>query len=148
MRRAVSLVAATLFLTVVATAATLVRPDSEEDAVRTTVELYFQGMMEASPETLREAFHPDARLIGLGRDGQVMIIPFETWAAGWEGREPRDPEKYVNAIVDVDLHGTAASAKTDLKWPNVRYIDYLSLLKVDGEWVIVNKIWTEEAPGS
>ncbi len=146
MRRTAILTTATLFLVVATTAATVARPDSEEEAVRATVELYFQGMMEASPEALREAFHADARLIGLGRDGEVMIIPFEKWASGWEGRDARDPEIYVNAIVDVDVHGTAASAKTDLKWPTVRYIDYLSLLKVDGEWVIVNKIWTEEAP--
>ena len=77
-----------------------------------------------------------------------MIIAFEQWASGWEGRDPRDPETYLNSIIDVDVHGTAASAKTDLKWPRVRYIDYLSLLKVDGEWAIVNKIWTEEAPES
>jgi hypothetical protein len=147
MRRTAPLVAAALFLGVAATA-TLARTDSEEEAVRATVELYFQGMMEANPEALREAFHTDARLIGLGGDGQVMIIPFEKWASGWEGRDPRDPETHVNVIIDVDVHGTAANAKTDLKWPNVRYIDYLSLLKVDGEWVIVNKIWTEEAPES
>ena len=123
MRRTATLVAATLFLFVAVAAATFASPDSEEEAVRATVELYFQGMMEASPETLRRAFHPDARLIGLGRDGQVMIIPFEQWASGWEGRDPRDPETYLNSIVDVDVHGTAASAKTDLKWPRVRYID-------------------------
>lgn len=148
MRRTAALVAATLFLVAAATAATLERTSSEEEAVRATVELYFQGMMEASPETLRKAFHPDARLIGVGRDGEVMIIPFEKWASGWEGRDARDPETHVNVIVDVDVHGTAASAKTDLKWPKVRYIDYLSLLKVGDEWVIVNKIWAQEAPDS
>lgn len=29
----------------------------------------------------------------------------------------------------------------------VRYIDYLSLLKIDGQWKIVSKIWYQEAPG-
>ena len=73
MRRTVTLTAATLFLFVAATAATLTSADSEEAAVRATVELYFQGMMEASPETLRKAFHPDARLIGLGAEGDGLI---------------------------------------------------------------------------
>jgi hypothetical protein len=119
---------------------------ADEDAVRAAVQHYFDGMMNASPEDLRIAFHPESRLIGAGSEGGIMIIPFERWASSWEGREPRDLEKYKNEIVSIDMHGTAASVKTDLVWPNVRYIDYLSLLKIDGEWKIVNKIWTEEAP--
>jgi hypothetical protein len=42
------------------------------------------------------------------------------------------------------MEGNAAVVKTDLEWPNIHYVDYLSLLKIDGEWKIVNKIWHQE----
>lgn len=37
--------------------------------------------------------------------------------------------------------------KTELVWPTIRYVDYLSLLEIDGRWWIVNKIWHEEPGG-
>ena len=130
---------------VVAVGATWDRTDDAEvAAVEAAVQAYFDGMMQANPEYLRKAFIPEARLIGVRPNGQVWIIPFESWANSWAGREPRDLSEYKNTIVDTDVYGNAASVKTDLQWPNVRYIDYLSLLKIDGEWKIVNKIWTEE----
>ena len=59
----------------------------------------------------------------------------------------RDAATHANRIVSVDMRGTAAVVKTDLSWPNVHYVDYLSLLKVEGEWKIVNKIWWQERRG-
>jgi Putative lumazine-binding len=40
--------------------------------------------------------------------------------------------------------GDAAVAKIALKRPGARLTDYMSLLKVDGRWLIVNKIFTRE----
>jgi hypothetical protein len=40
--------------------------------------------------------------------------------------------------------GDAAVAKLELKRPNALITDYMSLLKVDGRWLIVNKIFTRE----
>ncbi len=45
----------------------------------------------------------------------------------------------------VDITGTAAIAKIELDYPDVFFTDYMSLLKVDGEWKIVDKIF-DRAP--
>lgn len=145
MRKLAALVVLALSVAAVATSReSPTAPNDDRDEIYQTVQHYFDGMMQAKPEILRMAFHPEARLIGVGRDGKAMIIPFERWAASWEGRDPRDVAKYENTIVSADIAGTAASVKTDLVWPDVHYVDYLSLLKLDGEWKIVNKIWWEE----
>lgn len=115
---------------------------ADEAAIRTVVQKYFDGMVEGSPETLAEAFDPEAFLIGPGH-GTPARFPFAQWSSGMD--EPfENPEGYVNRIAEVDVTGNAAMAKTVLEWPNVRYVDYLSLLKIDGEWRIVNKIWHQE----
>ncbi|MBW3661243.1 MAG: nuclear transport factor 2 family protein [Gemmatimonadetes bacterium] len=122
------------------------RQKTDEAAVRAVVEKYFEGMMTGSPETLAEAFDPEAFLIGRGR-GAPVRISFEEWAPGMD--EPfEDPERYVNRIAWVDVTGDAAMARTVLEWPEVRYVDYLSLLKIDGKWRIVNKIWNQETPAA
>ena len=48
------------------------------------------------------------------------------------------------AIESVDVAGTAASARIVLDYPTVRFVDYMTLLKIDGEWKIVSKVFYAE----
>lgn len=41
----------------------------------------------------------------------------------------------------VHITGDVASVKVIDEFAGARYSDYLSLLKVDGRWLIVNKVW-------
>jgi hypothetical protein len=47
-------------------------------------------------------------------------------------------------VASVDVAGDAAVAKLELERPDMLITDYMSLLKVDGRWVIVNKIFSRE----
>jgi hypothetical protein len=114
----------------------------EEAAVRAAVQAYFDGMMKGDPALLQKAFHAESFLIGPGRTNPSRI-PFSGWHASF-AKPMANPQEYRNAILSIDVAGQAAVAKTELDWPRVRYVDYLSLLKVNGEWKIVNKIWHEE----
>lgn len=138
---AVCTVAAILGLMSISTAA-----DSDEAEIRAAVESYFDGMMSHDAEALDRAFHPESRLLGSPREG-LTVIPFREWRTFAEREAPeRDLARYDNRIVSVDAYGKAAVVKVDLAWPDVHYVDYLSLLEIDGEWKIVNKIWHQEAP--
>jgi len=53
-------------------------------------------------------------------------------------------EKGDLSITSVDITGDAASVKVVEVYDQSKYIDYLSLLKLNGEWKIVNKIYTVE----
>jgi hypothetical protein len=115
---------------------------ADEAAIRAAVQAYFDGMMKGSPESLRKAFDAQAYLIGPGRT-EPNRIPFERWSSGMTNAI-QNPEQYTNKILSIDIAGDAAMAKTELDWPRVKYVDYLSLLKINGEWRIVNKIWHQE----
>lgn len=112
----------------------------EESAVRAVVQLYFDGIINYDEEALRKAFHPDAQVIGSKRDGELEWAAFQDWVLYTRGKAP-DPTGRNNSIVSVDISGRAATVKTELDWPNIHYTDYLSLVKIDDEWRIVNKIW-------
>ena len=121
-------------------------PSADEVAVRAVVQDYFDGMMQGSPDKLRGAFDAEANLIGLDRDGRVMRIPVQRWSAGMN-RPLENARAYRNEIAAIDISGSAAMVKTVLTWPNVKYVDYLSLMRDgDGEWRIVNKIWDASKP--
>ena len=115
----------------------------DEAAVRAAVQAYFDGMMKGDQTLLKKAFHAESYLIGPGQK-DANRIPFASWHTSF--KSPIDnPQDHRNSILSVDVSGNAAVAKTELDWPRVRYVDYLSLLKVNGEWKIVNKIWHQEA---
>ena len=45
-------------------------------------------------------------------------------------------------IPKIDLIGTVATVRLELdNWTGSRYTDFFTLLKVDGEWKIMNKVF-------
>lgn len=132
-----------LLLTVNANAfgQTNTKPDSEEAAVRQAVESYLHGLKFNDVESLKKAFWPDAKLFFVKNDGQLGQLTQSQWYEGFAASAGKE-EKGDLKITDVDITGNAASVKVAEDYPNSVYIDYLSLLKFNGEWKIVNKIYT------
>jgi hypothetical protein len=58
-------------------------------------------------------------------------------------RSENDPA-FFGGIVDVHQYGKTAIVKVRVENNRVIYTDYLSLLKIDGEWKIIHKIWDTE----
>jgi len=116
--------------------------DEKEDITK-TVTLYFEGMVERNKVKLEEAFIPEARLIGF-RGENFTITSFESWAEGTSKGTPRNPQEFVNKIVSIRVQGNTAVAETELFWPGVYYYDFLTLVKINGKWKIVNKSWYEK----
>lgn len=121
--------------------------EADEDAIRAVIQLYFDGIIQYDEAALRKAFHPKASVIGTTSDGAQEWEPFQEWVVYTRGDAP-DPAGRVNTIVSIDITGRAAVVKTDLNWPSAHYTDYLSLVKIDGAWKIVNKIWHREKPSA
>ncbi len=118
--------------------------EKEQEAIEAIIKLYFDGMMERDRGKLDQAFDPSARLIGY-RGEKFTVTPYEEWASGTAaGTTKRDPEDFDNKLLDIEIKGYTAVAKTELFWPEFYYYDYLTLVKRDGYWKIVHKTWYEE----
>lgn len=114
---------------------------SDEQAIQTVVHLYVDGMVFANEAALKKAFHPQAAIAGhfngglewLSRDQFIAEVVAAGSAA--PGTQP------VMDIQSIDITEGAASLKVVDELGGLRFTDYLSLLKIDGRWVIVNKIY-------
>jgi putative lumazine-binding protein len=113
---------------------------SDEAAVRQTLTYYLRGHATGVADTMAKAFHPDAELKFI-RNGQYTRRTLAEYVGGFSGQPAADEAKRVRRIVAVDIVGNAASAKIELDYPNALLTDYMQLLKVDGEWKIVHKIF-------
>ncbi len=118
---------------------------ADEAAIRQTVQYYFDGGKNRDSLTLRKAFHPEARML-FAREGKLVVVPIGEYITrvGSESLKPGEVDSTERKVVSVDVVGDAAVAKLELKRPNVVLTDYMSLLKLDGRWLIVNKIFTRD----
>lgn len=120
--------------------------NSEEAAVREAIEHYFRGHATGQGEHFRKAFHPDAKLFAV-REGKYWQLTSEEYIARATGKAPDDEGQRKRKIESVDISGNAAIVKIVLDYPQVRFTDYMSMLKIDGVWRIVNKTFYAEPKG-
>ncbi len=115
----------------------------EENAVRVPLENYIKGHSTGDGEYMKKAFHTEGNLIFI-RDGKATTRSFADYIAGFTGKPAADESQRKRSIEKIDVVGNAASAKIVLDYPTAKLTDYMSLLKINGEWKIVNKIFTSE----
>lgn len=116
----------------------------EEAAVRRALEHYLQGHATGDGAHHRMAFFPQANLYFV-QNGALATLTSEEYASRSPGRPAADEAERKRRITHIDISGTAAVARIELDYPTVRFVDYMSLLKVDGEWRIIAKIFHRES---
>jgi hypothetical protein len=121
--------------------------DPDEQAIRRHIEsTYFDGVRMSDTAAAHRAFHPQMRAMYSVRDGALAERSIPDWLAAIAkgASNPPKPDAVRRTVVSVDVTGDAAVAKLRLDSPGSTITDYMSLLKVDGRWQIVNKIFTRE----
>jgi len=117
---------------------------AEKDAVRAPLENYLKAHATGDAEFHKKAFHTEGQLIFI-RDGKYTTRTFAEYIAGSTGKPAADENKRKRWIESIDVVGHAATAKIILDYPSGCFTDYMALLKINGEWKIVNKTFTIEA---
>lgn len=109
----------------------------DEAAIRATIQHYFDGGM-----SVRKAFHPTARMTYV-RDS-LVVVPIEDYISRAEANAGKGGGWREKRIASIDIANTAAVAKLELASGENRVTDYMTLLKIDGTWLIVNKSFSRK----
>ena len=128
---------------VLALAGTSLAQASDKDAVMVPLENYLKGHATGDGEYMKKAFHTEGNLIFM-RDGKYTTRSFTDYIAGFTGKPAADEDKRKRRIGTVEVVGNAAIATIILDYPSVKFTDYMTLLKINGEWKIVNKSFFAE----
>lgn len=113
------------------------------DAVRAPLEAYLRGHATGLADEFRPAFHPDAQLWGM-RNGALIRMTAEQYIVRASGSPAADEAQRRRWIESIDVTGDTAVAKIVLDYPTVLFTDYMALSRIDGRWVIVNKMFQAE----
>jgi hypothetical protein len=112
---------------------------SEYDAIANTVQQYVNGGKSGRGEEMKPAFHPGATIYGyIGDDlfgGPIQQL--------FDWNDQNGPASDLQAqIASIDIAGTIATVRLELdNWTGHKFTDMFTLLKTDGEWKIISKVF-------
>lgn len=120
----------------------------EAHAVRKTIQQHLDGITKGDAKMLDAVWDKDAqvRFIGVDKWGKdvVQTTPVSKLIKQWTAKPSPDSN---GVIMSVDVvNDRMASAKVALKWNGSTLIDYLTLMKTNGQWRIVNKAFVDANP--
>ena len=112
---------------------------TEYGAIAEAIQPYIDGAKSGKGDDMKPAFHEDATIFGYAGD-DLFAGPIQLLFA-WN--DENGPATGLQArIASIDLIGTIATVRLELdSWTDHRYTDLFTLLKVDGEWKIMNKVF-------
>jgi hypothetical protein len=128
-----------------------VEPLGDDHAlIEQTARDYIEGWYTADAARMERALHPDMvkRYVDAMPGGRQVVqsvtrdIMVEMTRTGGGSKTPADSRNISVAVLEIS--GDIAVAKT----VSSEFVDYLSLAKCNGRWVIVNVLWRFQAPPS
>ena len=115
---------------------------SETEQITETLMDYIEGSTNGQPNRLNKAFHPDLDLY------YMYDREFRTWSgkAYIEDTKEGEPTGETGKILLIDYENNIATAKVLISHPenNTPYVDYLMLMKINGHWKIIHKMFTQK----
>ena len=107
---------------------------------------YLDGLYEGDVEKLASVFHPTSALTQ-SWEGELKILTRDEWFDLVRGRvSPKDAGlERDDEILSIDVIAPSiALVKARCQMPPLYFTDLLSFLKVDGAWVVAQKVYLTE----
>lgn len=119
-------------------------PTQQQDSMAITQVLeksYFPGIYEGDVKLLRTVYHPGTLLFGDVK-GQPYAKNLDQYLDGVGHRQsPKDSGKpFKGEILNIRVVNSIAVAEVKVKMYDFNYQEFLSFHKIDGKWLIVNKM--------
>ena len=113
---------------------------AEFESVMVLVQEYFEGLYHAEVARLRAIFHPDAFLKAPG-----LRRSLDQWLDAVANRPvpALQGQPYTFKLLSIEIINDQAMVKLECPLFEHFYLDFLGLLKENGRWLIVNKMYTD-----
>ena len=114
--------------------------ESDKKDIREAIlDYYHEGHAQYAPKLYAKILHPEWKFFLFDQD-DLMIVDREEFYS-WYAPEKLDQElDWETEFYNIDVTGDIAAVKLRLENQKVKYIDYLNLMKIRGQWWIVHKL--------
>ena len=112
---------------------------SENEMIEKTVQFYIDGAKSGKGDDMKPAFHKDATIFGyIGDD--LFAGPIQK-LFDWNDKNGPATELETR-MASIDVVGTVATVRLESdNWTGHKFTDFFTLLKVEGTWKIMNKVF-------
>jgi len=138
------LVTITIFLfTITANAQ---KEGTENKAIKKTILNYIENFFENNFDEMNKSLHPRLSKRGLNQNGTTLSGDFPPRKLKeLMSTKPKFVLKRQNNVVEnISVFGNMASASLLTGYPNVRWVEYIHLVKLGGDWKMINVFWEFE----
>lgn len=117
--------------------------NNDIELIMQVVHGYFNGTYHGDTDQLKKAFHTDARITGVinGEPCDWSLTDFIARVTIAPTAAEKN-EKYDKEIISIDVTTNAAMVKTRVVVAGLIFTDYITFLKIGGQWIIRNKSFT------
>lgn len=111
----------------------------DHDEITKVVQRYIAGARSGRGADMKPAFHEDATIFGYM--GTELVAGPIQHLFDWNDQNGAAAGLDVQ-IASIDLAETAATVRLEIdNWTGRRFTDLFTLLKLDGEWKVMNKVF-------
>lgn len=117
---------------------------SDRDAVDQVMQTFMRAYSGADNALAKQVFRADGVMIGYApsRGPALAVRSGEQFAEGFTGTPADDEAQRKRRYQIVDVAQNLAAVRVNLDYPGWDGVDYVVLLKTDGQWKIMSKSWT------
>jgi hypothetical protein len=131
-----------LFIALFCLLGTTAFAQSEDEGIKSTISSYTEGFTKGDSASINRAFASNALLRNLNTGtGKITDTPLRKFVAGM----PAGGAKATGNLVNYSYAGTSAVATVEFKFEDFKYIDLLSLMKINDDWKIVCRVFSRVA---
>ena len=112
---------------------------NDVDEITKVMQAYIDGARTGKGAAMKPAFHDDATIFGyVGPDlfsGAIQGL--------YDWNDQNGPATGIQSrFTSVDVVGTVANVRLDTdNWTGHRFTDFFNLVKIDGQWKVVSKVF-------
>lgn len=112
---------------------------ADREAIARTIQTYVEGGKSGKGDDMKPAFHSLATIAGYVGD-DLLAGPIQ-FLFDWNDKNGPATELQ-SRIASIDIQDTIASVRLELdNWTGHKFTDMFTLLKTDGEWKILSKVF-------
>ncbi len=111
----------------------------QQDAITRVIQHYIAGAKSGRGDDMKPAFHEDATIFGYA-GADLFAGPIKNL---FDWNDNNGPATDLLAqIASIDIVESVATVRLELEnWTGSRFTDLFTLLKIDGDWKIMNKVF-------
>jgi len=128
-----------LFLTLITTFMIQTQAQTTDlQLIEKTINHYFDGMVNHNAESFTKAFHPTA--IMRWNDAKYNEVNAIQALSDYVNANATVKKK--TSISAINIVGDAANVRLELEYETFTFVDFMHMMKIEGEWKIVSKTYT------